>query len=160
MYSGLDRRVHFSEEELAMGAVDLAEIEKEESVNSTMALIANSTMQAAVSVVKEAGPKIIETIMKQLVPVFPASSQPTVSPFSHQSTVFPSSFQSPPGTQQTSVIPILPEVLVSPPLETVVIIPLPHNNTSSIHPSVYVHDTVKIPIIYPPKFNNIFWIII
>jgi hypothetical protein len=130
MYSGLDRRVHFSEEELAMGAIDLAEIE-EEVANNTLVTAANHTMQAVVSVVKEAGPKIVEAIVNHLVPVVP-----TLPP----STVPPSSSQSAMSTQQSPVILTLPEVFASPPVETVVIFPTSVNISHPLVP--VVHDTV------------------
>jgi hypothetical protein len=143
MYSGLDRRVHFSAEDLAMGAVDLAEIE-EETVNNTLA-VANSTLHTAVSVVKEAAPRIIETIVKNLVPVFSSSSQPTVSPSLPHSANNPLQFPSFSVLPEVSAsppleTPILPEVLVSPPVETIIIIPHPGNTSYPIVPTA--HDTV------------------
>jgi hypothetical protein len=130
MYSGLDRRVHFSAEDLANGAIDLAEVE-EEVANNTMANFANSTLQAVVTVVKEAGPKIIETIAKHLVPVILPPSQPA-TPFYPQSAI---------SVEQPPFHPTLPEVLASPPVETVIILPAPVNIS---HPFVpVVHDTVN-----------------
>jgi hypothetical protein len=136
MYSGLDRRVHFSQEDLAMGAVDLAEIEEETGQNNTLAgFINNTVLGTAVSVVKEAGPRIIEAITTHLVPALPRS-QEVIKPL-----LFPTStphvIPSPSYPTTTSHA----EVMVSPPVETVVVIS-PVYNSTQLSPPV-MHDTVS-----------------
>jgi hypothetical protein len=136
MYSGLDRKVHFSEEELAMGAVDLAEIEEEVANNSTLSGFINHTiLNTAASVIKEAGPKIIEAITTHLVPVLPRSPE-VIKPL-----LFPTS------TPHAVPPPVYPaatphaEVMISPPVETVVVIAPVYNDTQ-LSPPV-MHDMVR-----------------
>jgi hypothetical protein len=138
MYSGLDRRVHFSAEDLANGAIDLAEVE-EEVANNTMANLANSTLQAAANVVREAAPRFIETIINHLLPVSPAYSGVTVgSALNH---VGITSDQSLPQSQ-LSVPSGSQNVVVSPPVATIIILPAP-NNISHPTPPI-THDTVQL----------------
>jgi hypothetical protein len=132
MYSGLDRKVHFSDEELAMGAVDLAEIEQEPVLNNTLVTVANSTFQAAATVVREAAPRFIESIINHLLPVSLHHPEATVSPRSHELEV---KLVSP-----VEVIP--PEVFVVPPVETIVVVSPAHNNTQP--PFFVIRDTVSI----------------
>jgi hypothetical protein len=130
MYSGLDRKVHFSTEDLAMGAVDLAE-EEDTGHNTTLAGFVNNTvLNTAVSVVKEAGPRIIEAITTHLVPVLPRSPE-VIKPL-----LFPTVVQPPTSLTTTPHA----EVVVSPPLETVVVISPVYNNTQL--PPPVIHDTV------------------
>jgi hypothetical protein len=140
MYSGLDRRVHFSQEDLAMGAVDLSEIEEEEKgVNNAVTALANSTMQAAVAVVKEAGPKILETIVNHLVPVLPSLPQSALNPSTPPPAV---SVLQPP-----TYFP-LPEVLVSSPVETIIVMPPVSNISHPVHPIIPItHDTVRLIVL-------------
>jgi hypothetical protein len=138
MYSGLDRRVHFSAEDLANGAVDLAEVE-EEVANNTMANLANSTLQAAAHVVREAAPRFIETIINHLLPVSSAHSGVTIgSALDH---VGVTTGQSLPQSQ-LSVTSGSQNVVVSPPVETIIILPAPHNISHPTPP--IIHDTVHI----------------
>jgi hypothetical protein len=132
MYSGLDRKVHFSNEDLADGAIDLAEIEQESVFNNTLVTVANSTLQAAATVVREAVPRFIETIINHLSPVSPHHPEVTVSPHSYEPEVK--------SGNHVEVTP--PEVFVVPPVETIVVISPAHNNTQS--PFFVTRDTVSI----------------
>jgi hypothetical protein len=117
----VESTISLSEKDLARGAVDLT---MEDPIffppdNSTL-------VEKAVTVVKEAAPKIIETIVSHLVP------NPSVSSF--------------PGTlgQSTTKIPMGDpgvSTLSSPPLETIVVIAVPDNHTisSSLPPADTVH---------------------
>jgi hypothetical protein len=128
MYSGLDRKVHFSQEDLAMGAIDLAEEEVpvfNTIVNKTLAVV-QELVPKIMETVKEAAPKFIETMVSQLVPV---------SPVSHQSRTI---------TRDLEVVHP-PEVYVAPPVVPIIVVPGPFNqtSTSAITPTILIRpDTV------------------
>jgi hypothetical protein len=122
----VESTISLSERDLARGAVDLTP-EVDPPVNSTL-------LEAAVSIVKEAGPKIVEVISSHLVPVL----RPRV----------PESIISSPvgsgGNYSVSAVPevfTVPEVFVSQPVETIVVVP-PTNQ--SLYPQVtFRQDTVR-----------------
>jgi hypothetical protein len=127
-----------------MGAIDLAEIDQEPVVTNTLATVANSTLQAAATVVREAAPRFIETIIQHLLPDFPVQSEVTadLSPHSPGVTSGPSPIQ-----YQSPVTSSPPSVIVSPPVETVIILPASNNVSYPTIPTS--HDTVQIN----PCFN-------
>jgi hypothetical protein len=100
----VESTIRLSERDIARGAVDLS-MEEEPPV------IPNATVyEKAVGLVKEAAPKVIEAIVSHLAP--PASSpSPTWVPYQHE-----------------------PHVFVSPPVETVVVVEIPTNDTVAIPP--------------------------
>jgi hypothetical protein len=113
----VESTISYSERDLARGAVDLYE----DDIPSTSASLINDTMiQQAVSVVKEAAPRIIETIVSKLVPV--VHHHPNIEP-------------------GVSVPEQLPEVYFSPPVETIIVVP-PSNHTG-LPPVVLSQDTVS-----------------
>jgi hypothetical protein len=108
----VESTITLSERDLARGAVDLYA----EDFTTVPPLLPNSTiLQKAASVVKEAVPSIVETIMSHLVPVVPhqSSNGPLTGPSEHL---------------------VGHEVMVSPPVETVVIVPVPVNDTTTVLP--------------------------
>jgi hypothetical protein len=98
-------------------------------LNTTLAGPFNNTvLEAAISVVKDAGPKLIETIVNRLVP----SPQHQGS----EQVIF-----SPVGPD-TNVSSQLSTVFISPPVETIVIVP--SSNRSVYHPETFNTDTVRL----------------
>jgi hypothetical protein len=135
----VESTISLSERDLARGAIDMTP-GNDLPVNTTL-------LETAVSIVKEAGPKIVEVISGHLRPVLPQFPEVFVNPRSgstpgtHQ--VFNDSVRvSPPQLYPESRI--LPGVMVSSPVETVVIIP-PQLNIS--HPLVPVSQETVIFII-------------
>jgi hypothetical protein len=101
----VESTINYSERDLARGAVDLVMDEQSPIVTPNTTVIGN-----AVNLVREAAPKIIETIVSHLAPPLPSS----------------------PSTQQVSLL--VPnqdgfQTLFSPPVETVVVVGIPTNNT-------------------------------
>jgi hypothetical protein len=101
----VESTISYSERDRARGAIDLVMDEQSSNVTPNMTVIGK-----AVTLVREAAPKIIETIVSHLAP--PLSTSP--------------------GTQQ--VTPLVPnqegfQTLVSPPVETVVVVGIPTNDT-------------------------------
>jgi hypothetical protein len=112
--------ITLSERDYARGAMDLVPEEAEPLINSTV-------LETAVSIVKEAGPKVIEAIASRLVPVFRPQLPETFTP-------------SLAGSGGNLSVPGVPEVLVSPPVETIVIVS-PTNQ--SLYPPIITNpDTV------------------
>jgi hypothetical protein len=116
----VESTISLSERDLARGAIDLTP-EHDLPVNNTL-------LETAVSVIKDAGPKIIEVISNHLVPALPK---------------FPEVFVNPRGAPVSrdlqGDLPV-PEVMVSPPVETIVVIS-PPNQTSQLPPNMTA-DTV------------------
>jgi hypothetical protein len=110
----IESTINLSERDLARGAVDLYA----EDLTTAPPLLPNSTiLQKAVSVVKEAAPSIVETIVSHLTPAVP-----------HHPGNSNLGFGGPPQRIETH------EVMVSPPVETVVIVAVPVNDTIPVPP--------------------------
>jgi hypothetical protein len=105
----VESTISLSERDLARGAVDLYA----EDITTAPPLLNSTILQKAVSVVKEAAPSIVETIVSHLAPVVPH----------HSGNV---SLSGPGGSPQIIGVH---EVMVSPPVETVVIVTSPANDT-------------------------------
>jgi hypothetical protein len=129
MPHGVESTITLSERDLARGAMDLNPEETVLPTNLTSILGNSTVLETAVSVVKEAGPKVIEAIASWLVPVFRPQLPETFTP----------SLAGSGGNHSVSGVP---EVLVSPPVETIVIV-APNNH--SVQPPVIANqDTVHI----------------
>jgi hypothetical protein len=101
----VESTIIYSAADYARGAVDLIE----EPTTAAPPLVFNSSVvQKAISIVKEAAPQIMETIVSQLVPVIPQHSV---------------------GTLNDTVVP---ELIVSPPVETVVVLTVPGNSSTPV----------------------------
>jgi hypothetical protein len=113
----VESTITLSERDLARGAIDLT------PEDTTADLPVSSTnvtfLDTAVSVVREAAPRIIEAITNHLVPAVP---RPTDVPQRYSEVVYV------PQGQSVSTSP--PEILISPPLETIVVVTGPTNHTS------------------------------
>jgi hypothetical protein len=115
----VESTIRLSAADYARGAVDLT---PEETVPDLPVSPSNVTfLDTAVSVVREAAPKIIEAITNHLVPAVPQSTGAVQR--------YPEAVYAPQG-QSVSTHP--PEIMISPPLETVVVVAVPANHTSSI----------------------------
>jgi hypothetical protein len=121
MPHSVESTITLSERDLSRGAVDLTP-EVDLPVNNTL-------LETAVSVVREAAPKIVEAITNHLVPT--VSRQPDMLPRYPEVVKFP---------QKQTTSTLHPEVMFSPPLETVVVVTVPVNHTSST--PVFPTDTV------------------
>jgi hypothetical protein len=100
-HHGVDIHPHFSSEDLALGAIDLYE-DYLESSRTTPAPGNFTVISKAIDLVKEAAPKIVEVVTNNLVSM---SSNNSMSPHST-------------------------EVVLSRPLETIVVVPVLDNTTS------------------------------
>jgi hypothetical protein len=124
----VESTISLSERDLARGAIDLAPEPEYSMVNTTLAPLFNNTvLEAAVSVIKDAGPKLIDTIVHRLVPVsqYQGSELSTVSP-------------------TVSMSNQLPTVYMAPPVETIIIVP--PSNHSANPPGILNTDTVRLRI--------------
>jgi hypothetical protein len=126
MPHSVESTIKYSERDLARGAIDLVPEDNSSSVNISSVAINQNMLEAAVSVVKEAGPKVIEAIVTHLVPV----SRPQK----------PEAFMNVSAGSGDTIW--APEVFASPPLETIVIVP--SANHSVPPPIVTNRDTVNI----------------
>jgi hypothetical protein len=102
MPHGVESTITLSDRDLARGAIDLS---MEEEVPALLS-VNKTVLDTAVSIIREAGPKIVEVVTSHLTPVL-----------SH------------------NPVNVTPEVMVSSPIETVVIFPVPANSSHSIVPT-------------------------
>jgi hypothetical protein len=123
MPHSVESSITLSERDLARGAIDLVP-ELDTPVNTTM-YGNNTVLETAVAVIKEAGPKIVEAISQHLMPVLPQFSETYISP---------RRVQVPDITPYVPTSVKVPEVMVSPPIGTIVIIPSSTNNSQSSAP--------------------------
>jgi hypothetical protein len=111
----VESTITYSAADYARGAVDLLP-EEIMPLNSTARPMLNTTLfEAAVSIVKEAGPKVIEAISTHLMPVSTHQLLDMV-------TDSPAESGGKPRAQ-------LPEVFISPPVETIVVVQPSYNTT-------------------------------
>jgi hypothetical protein len=128
MPHSVESTISLSDRDLARGAIDLAPENDLPPANVTL-------FETAVSVIKEVGPKVIEVITSHLTPVIPNHS----GAISHAGTEPPAPAPSFPSEVMAG-LPTGTEVMVSPPMETIIVIP---SSINSSHPEVpVVHDTV------------------
>jgi hypothetical protein len=133
----VESTISLSDRDLERGALDLVP-EVDTPVNST--IYVNSTvLETAVSVIKEAGPKIVEAISQHLMPVLPQFSEAYISP---------PRVPAPDAPPYVPASTIVPEVMVSPPIGTIVIIPSSTNNSQS--PAPTAPDTVRSRLVSHP----------
>jgi hypothetical protein len=107
----VESTINYSDRDRARGAIDLLPEGDAVPVNGTL-------LETAVSVIKEAGPNIIEIITSHLMPVIPRHSGAAGQPAA--------------GT----------EVVVSPPIGTIIVMPPPVNSSHLDVP--VVRDTVCV----------------
>jgi hypothetical protein len=126
----VESTIHFSEKDLARGALDLSPEPDFSPMNTTLAVPVNKTvLETAVSIVKDAGPKVIETIVNQLVPA--------------------PHYQDPELTMGSPIVPVssqLPTVFMAPPVETIIIVP--PSNHSATPSGIPNSDTVRLYFLF------------
>jgi hypothetical protein len=110
----VESTITYSERDLARGAMDLSP-EHDLPVNKTI-------LDTAVTVIREAGPKIVEVMTSHLMPTLPRLPE----------VFIPSTVASHPNTTLGSVISGIPEVMVSSPIEAVVIFPVTNNSSNTL----------------------------
>jgi hypothetical protein len=113
----VESTINYSAADYARGAVDLLD---EEPTTMPPVLINTTVVDKAATLVREVAPRVIETIVSHLMPVSPSPSGPgTTSQFD------------PVPQQQYQPHPQQHQTLISPPLETVVIVEVPSNSSTS-----------------------------
>jgi hypothetical protein len=126
----VESTIGLSEKDLARGALDLAPEPDYSLMNTMLVVPLNKTvLETAVSIVKDAGPKIIETIVNRLVPT--------------------PHYQDPELTTVSPIVPVssqLPTVFMAPPVETIIIVP--PSNHSATPPGIFNPDTVRLLYIF------------
>jgi hypothetical protein len=130
MPHGVESTITLSERDLARGAMDLLPEENWSPPNMTSVAVNNTVLETAVSIVREAGPKVIEAIATRLVPAL----RPRIPEVTTVSSLTPSVADGPVGEA--------PDIFTGLPVETIVIVS-PRNY--SVQPPVLANqDTVCI----------------
>jgi hypothetical protein len=112
----VESTINYSAADYARGAVDLLD---EEPTTMPPVLINTTVVDKAATLVREVAPRVIETIVSHLMPVSPSSPGPgTTQP-------------DPVPQQQYQQHPQQHQTLISPPVETVVIVEVPSNFSTS-----------------------------
>jgi hypothetical protein len=122
----VESTIRFSAVDYARGAVDLTPEEIFLPSDNSSVVLNQTMLETAVSVVREAGPKVIEAIVSHLVPVHLPDVPVNVSV----------------GSGDSPKLPEVPEVFSGPSLETIVIVT--PSNYSLSPPTVLNQDTVSI----------------
>jgi hypothetical protein len=134
----VESTITLSERDLARGATDLSMEENLSSLNSTPAAFNHTMLEAAVSIVRETGPKIIDAIATRLIPYHQlpgAIADPSV------------------GLEVTPES----EVYAASPVETIVVISPP--NQTNQPPTNMAADTVILNVIHSVPWSDLGYIL-